>query len=394
MDLLYIGNYMFKKNENGFFGLPSSSNEFFSKYLSVFRHVRIIGEPLKSNLSAENLVEVDSEHFSVRVIPPNRSPRDMIKNDRTVKNALYEEISKADSIILKPLSRKGIMAIKIAERLKKPYMIEMTGDIHNALKQNPSMLKRIYAPILYSKIKRAIKNAPYGLYVSKDYLQSQFPINGKMCGCSDVVLLKSDASVLENRFRRIETQSEREYVELALIGFYQGLMKGVDTAIRALSRLPKNYRLHILGNGTEENRKKWLEYGEKLGVTDRIFFPKPLPSSEAVLHWLDTVDAFVLPTRSEGLCRCVAEAISRGCPCFATDICTMPELLPRECLHPLCDDSALAEQILKVMSDPEKAKKYASVNFEKAKEYDFDVLKQRRDLFLADFKKYCEEVKQ
>ena len=255
MDLLYIGNYMFKKNENGFFGLPSSSNEFFSKYLSVFRHVRIIGEPLKSNLSAENLVEVDSEHFSVRVIPPNRSPRDMIKNDRTVKNALYEEISKADSIILKPLSRKGIMAIKIAERLKKPYMIEMTGDIHNALKQNPSMLKRIYAPILYSKIKRAIKNAPYGLYVSKDYLQSQFPINGKMCGCSDVVLLKSDASVLENRFRRIETQSEREYVELALIGFYQGLMKGVDTAIRALSRLPKNYRLHILGNGTEENRK-------------------------------------------------------------------------------------------------------------------------------------------
>ena len=72
----------------------------------------------------------------------------------------------------------------------------------------------------------------------------------------------------------------------------------------------------------------------------------------------------------------------------------MPELLPRECLHSLGDDSALAEQILKVMSDPEEAKKYASVNFEKAKEYDFDVLKQRRDLFLADFKKYCEEVKQ
>jgi len=345
MDLLYIGNYMFKKVDKTFLGLPSSSNEFFYKYLSAFCHVRILGEPLKSDLTADNLVEIDSEHFSVRIIPPNRSPQDIIKNDRDVKKALYEEISKADAIILKPLSRKGIMAIKIAERLKKPYMIEMTGDIHNALKQNPSMLKRMYAPILYSKIKRAIKNAPYGLYVSKDYLQSQFPINGKMCGCSDVVLLKSDASVLENRFRRIETRSEREYVELALIGFYQGLMKGVDTAIRALSRLPKNYRLHILGNGTEENRKKWLEYGEKLGVTDRILFPKPLPSSEAVLHWLDTVDAFVLPTRSEGFGRCVAEAMSRGCPCFATDICTMPELLPRECLHPLGDDSALAEQI-------------------------------------------------
>lgn len=390
MRLLYVSSFLFRKNDTEVFALPSCSDTFFEKYLDVFESVHVLGEAPRDYLDKNAFVKMTDSRIDVRILPSNTHPKDF-RNDSAVRKILLEEIGPADAVLIKPASRKGMMAIKIAEKLKKPYMLEFTGDIHNALKQNPNMLKRMYAPILYSRIKRAIKNAPYGLYVSRDYLQSQFPIKGKMCGCSDVVLLKSDARVLENRFERIETQSEREYVELALIGFYQGLMKGIDTAIRALSRLPKNYRLHILGNGTEENRKKWLEYGKNLGVTDRIFFPKPLPSSEAVLHWLDTVDAFVFPTRSEGFGRCVAEAMSRGCPCFATDICTMPELLPKECLHPLGDDEKLATQILKVLSDPVAAKKYASVNFEKAKEYDVDVLKQRRNLFLADFKKYCED---
>lgn len=62
---------------------------------------------------------------------------------------------------------------------------------------------------------------------------------------------------------------------MALVGFYQGTGKGVDTAIRALSRLDERYHLNILGNGTEENRHYWIEYAEKRGVIGRIHFPHP-----------------------------------------------------------------------------------------------------------------------
>ncbi len=390
MQLLYVSGFMFEKDCGKTFALPSCTDSFFEKYLEVFDSVRVLGEPLQKCLDAHALVAMKHPDIQVEVLKPNTHPRDF-KNDAEIKKILKREIANCDAMLVKPALRKGMMAIRLAQKYHKPYMIEMTGDIHNALKQNQNWMKRAYAPVLYRHIKRAIKNAPFGLYVSQEYLQSQFPIRGKMCGCSDVILKKADPEVLAKRIQRIEALPEQKTIDLALIGFYQSNMKGVDTAIRALARLPERYHLHILGNGTEENRNKWIEYGKARGVVGRIHFPKPLSSSELVLEWLDTMDAFVLPTRSEGLCRCMLEAMSRGCPSFATDICTMPELLPAECLHPLGDDEKLSEQILAVMEQSDLAKKYARINFEHAKEYDPEILKNRRNAFLAEFRSYCEE---
>ena len=85
--------------------------------------------------------------------------------------------------------------------------------------------------------------------------------------------------------------------------------------------------------------------------------------------------------------------MSRGCVCFATDICTMPELLEKECLHPLGDGDRLAELILKFNTDKGLMKANAQRNFEKAKEYDFEILRERRNKFLNQFKEYCESKK-
>lgn len=390
MNLLYISTFMFSQNNGKTFALPSCADSFFSKYLDVFDEVRVLGENVKSYLDPSKLVEIKEPRISVRILPRNTSPKEF-KNDKVLKEALKEEISKAEAILIKPSTRRGIMAIKIAEKLNKPYMIEMTGDIHNALKQNPSVIRRLYAPVIYRKIKRAIRNCPYGLYVSRDYLQGKYPIKGKMCGCSDVVLEKSDDAVLQKRFEKIDNMKNGDTVKLALIGFYQGNGKGVDTAIRALAQLPDNYELSVLGNGTEKSRNDWYAYAKERGVDEnRLHFPPPLPSANEVLLWLDGYDFFVLPTRSEGLGRCIVEAMSRGCPSLATDICTMPELLPEECRFSLDDDKTLARYIAEYSRDKSKMKELAKKHFEKAKEYDFDILKQRRNEFLIDFKNYCE----
>jgi len=389
MNLLYVGKFMFSKKEDKTYGLPSCADSFFIKYLNVFDNVKVLGEEIKSFLDKSSLMQISDERITVEILPANTSPKDF-RNDKKIKKILREEISKAEAVLIKPACRKGMMAIKIAEKLHKPYMIEMTGDIHNALLQNPSFVHRMYAPVLYRQIKNAIKNCKYGIYVSESYLQGKYPIAGKMCGCSDVVLEKSEDVVLEKRLEKIENSDSKNLIDLCLVGFYQGNGKGVDTAIRAMSRLPENYHFTVLGNGTEENRKKWIEYGEKFGVYNRIHFDEPLSSAKEVLCWLDNFDIFVLPTRSEGLCRCIVEAISRGMPCFATDICTMPELLPKECLFPLDDDEKLANLVKKYVSDKELMKNVARINFENAKKYDFEILKERRDNFLREFKEYCE----
>lgn len=393
MKLLYISTFLFHKEGCKTYGLPANADPFFEKYLDIFDSVVVLGEEISSFLDKNNLAHMADDRIEVRLLPSNSHPSDFV-NDRKIKKILTEEISHAEAILIKPSTRKGMMAIKIAKELAKPYMIEMTGDIHNALRQHPSLLKRLYAPIIYGQIKRSIIDAPFGLYVSRDYLQSQFPIKGEMCGCSDVILDISDKDILKRRFELIDTIDSGRNINLALIGFYQGKMKGVDTAIRALSQLPDYFQLNILGNGTQDNRNKWYDYAKQYGINnpeERIKFPEPLKSYDLVLKWLDTQDFFVLPTLSEGLPRCLVEAISRACVCFATNICTMPELLPDECLFEKHDDRELSRLILEYSNDKFLMRKIAEINYYHSHEYAPEILRKRRNDFLLKFKRSIEE---
>ena len=173
MKLLYISVFLFYKEDDTVYALPSCSDSFFQKYLDVFESVKVLGIPMESYLDKSRLVKMQDPRITVEIILPNTKPKDFF-NDQAVKQSLEREIKKAEAILIKPASRRGMLAIKIAEKYNKPYMIEMTGDIHNALRQHPNMLKRFYAPILYRQIKWSIRNCQYGLYVSQKYLQEQY----------------------------------------------------------------------------------------------------------------------------------------------------------------------------------------------------------------------------
>lgn len=388
MQLLYISTFMFYKKGNKTLALPSCSDVFFEKYLDIFDSVKVLGEEIKSYLDPCALIELSNPKIQVDIIPKNTNPRDF-KNDNLLKQILSREISRAEAILIKPSSRKGMLAINVAELYKKPYMIEMTGDIHNALMRSSNILRRLYSPILYNQIRRKISKCKFGLYVTQSYLQQQYPIEGRSCGCSDVDIGKLDFQVMEDRIMRIERTDFQSRIDLALVGFYQGTGKGVDVAIKALSRLDDRFHLSILGNGTEENRKHWLDFGKKKGVFGRIHFPDPLPSTRDVILWLKTMDIFILPTRSEGLCRAVLEAMSTALPCIVTDVCSMPELISDEWRHAIGDYKGLSDRIKKMASDKSLMIKAARENFNKASEYEYDKLRERRNIFLNDFKNYC-----
>lgn len=391
MKLLYISAFLFDVRADGTYALPSCTDSFFQKYLDVFDSVTVIGVPLKGYLDRSRLVKMQDPRITVHTLPSNINPLNF-RYDSKIKATLKQYMQETHAVLIKPASRRGIMAIKLAEQLHKPYMIEMTGDIHNALLQSEDWRRKLYAPILYRQVKQAIKNCPFGLYVSEKYLQNKYPIAGEMCGCSDVVIETHTPGVLEQRRKRIDTMSQRARVDLALIGFYQGLGKGVDTAIRALGRLPAKYHLSILGNGTQENRDKWFAYAKQYGVAaERLHFPTPLANPHQVLLWLDSVDIFVLPTRSEGLSRCMVEAMSRGCPCLTTNICTMPELLPPEVLFPIGDDEQLAEKIIYLSNNPAQMMLAAQTNYITSKRFNFEQLRAKRNAFLTRFKTYCEK---
>lgn len=389
MKLLYIGSTQFFMVKDKIYSFPSSGDSFFEKYLDVFEKIRVIGVKTNAYIDKTKLVEIKDERIEVGVTLANGRPSE-VKNDRIVKEFLRNEIQNAEAILIKPASRRGVFALKIAKKLNKPYMIELTGDLYAQLKQKKNIIKRMYAPYLYYQVKKEIRECNFGLYVSEEYLQKVYPISGLKMGCSDVILKNFDEKVISKRIDMINNINLNSQINLILIGFYQSNSKGLDTAIECLADLPQNIHLNILGHGVERNRLMWKEFAKKYDVSDRIHFMEPLSSTEEVLKMIDSQDIFILPSRSEGFGRVIAEAMSRGCPCICSNTGAIPELITNRWLHKVGDANELSDLISKMLESKENMIRVSRENYEYSKKFDFEILRKQRNEFLMKFKFYCE----
>lgn len=394
MELLYICMYQFVVDDSGCYVIPSFGDHFWKKYLEVYEQIHIIGEPLKGYLDKSKLVRLDTSRIRIDLLPANNSPQDW-KYDRAIKKSLEKVIKDAESIIIKPSSRKGIIAIKLAKKYNKPYLIEMTGDLYTALKHHTNPLKRFYAPIIYRQIKSAIKDCKFGVYVTDRYLQAKYPITGMTCGSSDAVIKQLDCSVLERRIARIS--EDRKVTKIGLVGFYHDSNKGIDTAIEAISKINNcglEAALYILGNGNEQDRERWYSYAERNRLPRKyIIFPAPIVGIDNMFEWYDSMDIIILPSRSEGLPRTIVEAISRACPCITSNVCGLSELIDNRWTHNPGDAEALATLLKKMITSKKEMIKVAEDNYSHAEYYLESVQTGKRIAFMKEFRNYCGENK-
>lgn len=393
MDLLYVCMYQFHIDKDGVYTIPSFGDDFWKKYLSVFDRIHIIGEPIKGYLNKEKLAKLDTSRMTVELLPSNNSPQDW-KNDRLIKRELNAVIKTAKAVVIKPASRKGVMAIHIAEKYNRPYMIEITGDLYTALKHHSNPLKRVYAPIINHKILHAIKSCEFGVYVTDSYLQKKYPIAGKSCGASDAVIKKLDESVFYSRLQMIKNLSHDKMVQIGLVGFYHDANKGIDTAIEALAKIPnQNICLNILGNGNEQDRRKWYDFASNQNINaERIHFPEPIVGIDNMFRWYDSMDIIILPSRSEGLPRTIVEAMSRACPCVTSNVCGLSELCESKWTHNPGDSAGLSRLLEEMLSDKDAMIDAAEYNFRRAEYYLESVQMKKRIDFMNEFKEYCEGI--
>jgi glycosyltransferase involved in cell wall biosynthesis len=137
--------------------------------------------------------------------------------------------------------------------------------------------------------------------------------------------------------------------------------KRQEDLLRAFARLgtaPGAPRAHVLlaGAGPLEDRCRAL--ARQLGVADRVHF---LGFRGDVATLMRACTALVLPSESEGLPRCVLEAMCLGAPVIGTDIRGTRELLADGCgfLYPVGDLAALAAALRDVLVDPAGARSRA-----------------------------------
>ena len=133
--------------------------------------------------------------------------------------------------------------------------------------------------------------------------------------------------------------------------------KGYDTLLRgfaaAARRLDRPAELRLTGDGPLREELETL--AGHLGVADQVRFLGFLPDREDVYRVMAAADLYAVPSRWEGFCVAVPEAMVAGTPCLLSDIPVFRELYDgAAAYHAVNDETALADELVALAGDEER----------------------------------------
>ena len=381
---IFVHDHVFKRCKNGQI-VTSGKLPYlvWSRYLKFFDKLVVIGRLANYTSELPLVGEQLSSGLNVEfVFAPNVS---IVKNRvKAVRNAiklLRSEISNADIVIART-SELGRLAADCARTQKIPYVVEVVGCAWDALWSYGSFLGKAYAPCGFLRQRKMIQDASFVLYVTQQWLQQRYPCTGLSAGISDVEIVQPSQAVLTRRLER----NPADHMQKVVLGSTASLhskYKGIQTAFRALECLIKKnpsvkFEYRILGSG---NPEPWKILAKKYRIQDKVVFCGILPSGQPVNQWLDEIDVYLQPSETEGLPRSLVEAMSRGCPCIASSVGGIPELLSATSMHQKKDYKKLASIIETAIISRDWRASESERNFLKAMEYEPQKLENRRDVF-------------
>lgn len=170
------------------------------------------------------------------------------------------------------------------------------------------------------------------------------------------------------------------------VGYVGRLVAGkrLDVLIDAIGELdPAGYSLTLVGEGPEKDALEARARERGLGGSVRFLGYRP-----DRLALLATFDVFVLPSASEGIPRCLMEALAAGVYSLASDIPGCRELLPDGVggeRFPVGDAAALAQGLRRAAADPGRRQRLAEAGRRHVREA-FSAARMARD-YVALYRK-------
>jgi glycosyltransferase involved in cell wall biosynthesis len=281
---------------------------------------------------------------------------------------------------------------------KKPYALEVVGDPWDALSPGtwPHISRPIFRRVATYQLKRICAGATAVHYLTSQALQRRYPgsKHAYAVGFPDVMLESANGATdtMQNRHQRLRESPWRDVkngspLRIGFIGTLASLYKGPDTLLHAVAlcqgRL--NLQLEMVGNGRYLADMQTL--AAKLSIGDHVTFRGEISSGRSIFEFLDSIDLFVMPSRQEGLPRALVEAMSRGCPCIASAVGGIPELLEASDLVPPNSPDKLAKLILQVAADSDRLLAMSARNLAKAAQFSPQTLNESRRAFLEEVKR-------
>ncbi|MBC1436415.1 glycosyltransferase [Listeria rocourtiae] len=384
MNWLFAHDNRFLKGEDGqVYSEVAFSYSNWQRYVAHVDQLTVIArmEPL-DDLDTKFLNLSGGEHVTFEGMQNPYGIRAFTPFPRGYKTVLAA-VEKADGVIARLPSEIGYMAVKAARKTNTPYCIEVVGDAYHAMATYGDWKGKLYAPFAEWKMRRSVRKSQSTLYITDKHLQERYPTIGQSVSCSNVELPKLAMDTIERRHERNKKPTEK--LIIGMNGSLSSPYKGFETAFQALARI-KSYlppfEFRILGRGSKED---WRELIDQLELAEHVVFSGTLPH-QAVYEWLDDIDIFLMPSKTEGQGRALIEALSRGCSCLGSNVGGIPELITKEQLHEPNDATELAKKLAKLATSQEQRQQYARLAFERAVTFQRERLQEIRHRFFQDFK--------
>lgn len=363
------------REKTEFFGLHYN-NDLVDRYVSFGHEVSFLMRlETINNAGSNRYSEITHPDFSFIEIPNFKSFKTYHKKQSAL-GIIRQAVDAHDVIVARLPSAAGALAFEYAVEINKPVLVEMVACVYDAL-WNYDYRGKLLAYYKLYQYRKHLQKATHVVYVTNYFLQKRYPTKGKSIGCSDVVIEKLEDSVLTNRLAKID--NNKCQLVLGTVAAIDVPYKGQDDVIKAVSILRKmalDIKYVIVGQGDPAFLKTVIKEHQ---VDNMVEIRGPLPSAE-VFHFLDDIDIYIQPSKTEGLPRALIEAMSRACPSLGARVGGIPELLDDNCLF----EPGNVSQIVKMLKQVDSAwmQKQVRITFDDAKKYQKDNLEEiRRDFY-------------
>jgi len=368
-----------------------------SRYLDAFDDVLVLARVTKRE-PQENEQRADGPGVSFRPLPDYTGPWQYLQVRRHARIIARHAIAECSAYLLRVPGLVSQMVWREIVQTEKPYALEVVGDPWDALSPGtwPNISRPIFRRIATVQLKRICAGATAVHYLTSQALQRRYPPSRRAyaVGFPDAILESTGvpADKIQDRHQRLrelpwQDATDGSPIRIGFIGTFARMYKGADTLLHAaaLCQGRLNFQLSMVGGGRYLPGMKVL--AAKLGIADRVQFRGELSSGRSIFEFLDSIELFIMPSRQEGLPRALVEAMSRGCPCIASAVGGIPELLAASDLVPANSPQKLAELILQVSTDSNRLLAMSERNLAKAAQFSPQKLKESRDAFLEQVKR-------
>lgn len=354
---------------------------FWQRYLATFKKVIVVARIQDVDAPQQSWHLSNGLDVTFVGLPYYVGFAGLLRNFRKIRKTINAVVTPQRAVIYRVPSQSAMLA-SFGIAAKQGFALEVVGDpldVFNAGITNGPLDKTL-GWVSYTGLRYMARNALAACYVTKEYLQRRYPVsNGALSvGCSDIEL---PAASYVTQARVFDTPGK----QLVFVGSFSQMYKGPDLLIRAISHLKKQgqtYNVTMLGGGIFLQEMQAL--AKKLECSELIHFAGEVEHAD-VIQYLDNADAFVMPSRTEGLPRALIEAMARGLPCIASNVGGIPELLDNATVVENNNWSQLAQKIHGLLSSPESMSQASMRNLEYAKLYELELLAKKRGDFYQSY---------